>query len=214
EIKDQQLAAILSGANVNFHGLRYVSERCELGEQKESILAVSIPEKQGAFLNFCNELDGRAITEFNYRFNSRKEANIFVGVRTPQGADELKILTEKLTTAGYSIADLSHDEMAKLHVRYMVGGAPSNKLKERLFSFAFPEHPNALIKFLNMLGTHANITLFHYRNHGAAYGQVLAGFELDDKEVDGFSTYLDALGYSYKDETNNLAYRFFLSQSD
>ncbi|HEY5716822.1 MAG TPA: threonine ammonia-lyase, biosynthetic, partial [Psychromonas sp.] len=138
EIKDQQLAAILSGANVNFHGLRYVSERCELGEQKESILAVTIPEKQGAFLNFCNELDGRAITEFNYRFNSRKEANIFVGVRTPQGADELKILTEKLTTAGYSVADLSHDEMAKLHVRYMVGGAPSNKLKERLFSFAFP----------------------------------------------------------------------------
>ncbi|MGB5447185.1 MAG: threonine ammonia-lyase, biosynthetic, partial [Psychromonas sp.] len=214
DLKNERLAAILSGANVNFHSLRYVSERCELGEQKESILAVTIPEKQGAFFNFCHELDGRAITEFNYRFNSRKEANIFVGVRTPQGADELKLLIGKLTTAGYSVADLSHDEMAKLHVRYMVGGAPINNLKERLYSFAFPEHPNALIKFLNILGTHANITLFHYRNHGAAYGQVLAGFELNDNQVDGFTTYLDALGYSYKDETNNLAYRFFLSQAD
>ncbi|WP_372882057.1 threonine ammonia-lyase, biosynthetic [Psychromonas sp.] len=214
DLHNERLAAILSGANVNFHSLRYVSERCELGEQKESILAVTIPEKQGSFLNFCNELDGRAITEFNYRFNSRKEANIFVGVRTPQGADELALLTAKLTSAGYSVADLSHDEMAKLHVRYMVGGAPINNLKERLYSFAFPEHPNALIKFLNMLGTHANITLFHYRNHGAAYGQVLAGFELDDNEVEGFTTYLDALGYRYKDESNNQAYRFFLSQTD
>ena len=213
-LQNERLAAILSGANVNFHNLRYVSERCELGEQKESILAVTIPEKQGAFLNFCNQLDGRAITEFNYRFNSHKEANIFVGVRTPQGVDELNLLTEKLSRAGYSVADLSHDEMAKLHLRYMVGGAPITPLKERLYSFEFPEHPNALIKFLNMLGTHANITLFHYRNHGAAYGQVLAGFELASEEVDGFSTYLDALGYRYKDETNNQAYRFFLSQTD
>jgi len=214
DLKNERLAAILSGANVNFHSLRYVSERCELGEQKESIIAVTIPEKQGAFLNFCNELDGRAITEFNYRFKSRKEANIFVGVRTPQGFDELTVLTEKLTTSGYSVEDLSHDEMAKLHVRYMVGGAAVNNLKERLYSFEFPEQPNALIKFLNMLGTHANITLFHYRNHGAAYGQVLAGFELDDNDVDAFTTYLNALGYNYKDETNNQAYRFFLSQTD
>ncbi len=213
EVKDQRLAAILSGANVNFHGLRYVSERCELGEQKESILAVTIPEKQGAFLAFCNELDGRAITEFNYRFNSRKEANIFVGIRTPQGHDELLILTEKLASTGYSVADLSNDEMAKLHVRYMVGGAPISDLKERLYSFEFPEHPNALIKFLNMLGTHANITLFHYRNHGAAYGQVLAGFELDE-DIEAFSEHLTELGYNYKDETDNQAYRFFLSQAD
>ena len=213
ELKGECLAAILSGANVNFHGLRYVSERCELGEQKESILAVTIPEKQGAFLAFCNELDGRAITEFNYRFNSRKEANIFVGIRTPQGHDELLALTDKLTKDGYSVADLSNDEMAKLHVRYMVGGAPTSNLKERLYSFEFPTHPNALLKFLNMLGTHANITLFHYRNHGAAYGQVLAGFELGDN-VEAFSKHLDALGYNYKDETDNLAYRFFLSQQN
>ncbi|MFT6984927.1 MAG: threonine dehydratase [Psychromonas sp.] len=213
-LKEERLAAILSGANVNFHALRYVSERCELGEQKESILAVTIPEKQGAFLTFCNELDGRAITEFNYRFNSRKEANIFVGVRTPLGHDELQILTEKLTNAGYSVADLSHDETAKLHVRYMVGGAPISDLKERLYSFEFPEHPNALIKFLNVLGTHANITLFHYRNHGAAYGQVLAGFELEGNSAETFSEHLNALGYNYKDETDNQAYRYFLAQQD
>jgi threonine dehydratase len=210
-IKDQRLAAILSGANVNFHSLRYVSERCELGEQNESILAVTIPEKQGAFLAFCNELDGRAITEFNYRYNDNKEANIFVGVRTPQGFEELSSLTEKLAIAGYSVADLSLDETAKLHVRYMVGGVPAQQLTERLYSFEFPEHPNALIKFLNLLGVHANITLFHYRNHGAAYGQVLAGFEIQDDQIENFSKHLDALGYSYKDETFNLAYRFFLS---
>ena len=212
EIKDQNLAAILSGANVNFHSLRYVSERCELGEQKEAILAVTIPEEQGAFLAFCNELDGRAITEFNYRLNSRKAANIFVGIRTPLGHDELLSLTEKLTSTGYQVADLSQDEMAKLHVRYMVGGSSIDTFSERLYSFEFPMHPNALIKFLNMLGTQANVTLFHYRNHGAAYGQVLAGFELDKNNIDEFNKHLDALGYRYKDETDNQAYRFFLSQ--
>ena len=213
ELQNEQLSAILSGANVNFHGLRYVSERCELGEQKESILAITIPERQGAFLDFCNELDNRAITEFNYRFNSRKEANIFVGIRTPEGAEELLEITENLNCKGYSTADLSHDEVAKLHLRYMVGGAPAEKLTERLYSFEFPEHPNALIKFLNMLGTHANITLFHYRNHGAAYGQVLAGFEVLDDKINSFTNHLDALGYNYKDETDNQAYRFFLSNN-
>ena len=209
----QRLAAILSGANVNFHSLRYVSERCELGEQNESILAVTIPEKQGAFLAFCNELDGRAITEFNYRYSDSKQANIFVGVRTPQGIEELSTLTEKLSIAGYSVTDLSHDETAKLHVRYMVGGVPSQQLTERLYRFEFPEHPNALIKFLNLLGMHANITLFHYRNHGAAYGQVLAGFEVGEQQLDEFSQHLNALGYNYKDETLNPAYQYFLSHS-
>ncbi|MEH6453662.1 MAG: threonine ammonia-lyase, biosynthetic [Psychromonas sp.] len=212
QLKGEQLAAILSGANVNFHGLRYISERSELGEQKESILAVTIPEKQGSFLAFCNELDGRAITEFNYRFNSRKAANIFVGIRTPQGAEELTLLVNKLSETGYEVADLSHDEIAKSHVRYMVGGAPITQIQERLYSFEFPEQPNALVKFLNTLGTHANITLFHYRNHGAAYGQVLAGFEVND--VDAFTEHLNELGYNYKDETNNQSYRFFLSQPE
>jgi len=214
QIKDQRLTAILSGANVNFHSLRYVSERCELGEQNESILAVTIPEKQGAFLAFCNQLDGRVITEFNYRYSDSQLANIFVGVRTPQGFDELASLTEGLTEAGYSVADLSHDETAKLHVRYMVGGVPSQQLTERLYSFEFPEHPNALLKFLNLLGMHANITLFHYRNHGAAYGQVLAGFEVSDAQTAEFTEHLNALGYSYKDETLNPAYRYFLSHAN
>jgi len=190
-----------------------VSERCELGEQNESILAVTIPEKQGAFLAFCNELDGRAITEFNYRYSDRKQANIFVGVRTPQGFEELSTLTEKLTASGYRVADLSHDETAKLHVRYMVGGVPSEQLKERLYSFEFPEHPNALIKFLNLLGMHANITLFHYRNHGSAYGQVLAGFDIDGQQVEEFTQHLNELGYNYKDETLNPAYQYFLSHT-
>ena len=214
QLKDQRLAAILSGANVNFHSLRYVSERCELGEQNESIFAVTIPEKQGAFLAFCNELDGRAITEFNYRYSTGKEANIFVGVRTPNGIEEQTALTEKLTEAGYLVADLTHNETAKLHVRYMVGGAPIQQLTERLYSFEFPEHPNALLKFLGLLGVHANITLFHYRNHGAAYGQVLAGFEIEGSQINEFSQHLDALGYSYKDETLNQAYRFFLSHAN
>ena len=214
QLKNQRLAAILSGANVNFHSLRYVSERCELGEQNESILAVTIPEEQGAFLRFCNQLDGRAITEFNYRYSSSKEANIFVGVRTPQGLDGLAALTEKLTTAGYPVVDLSQNETAKLHVRYMVGGTPKEALSERLYSFEFPEHPNALIKFLNLLGIHANITLFHYRNHGAAYGQVLAGFEIGDAQANEFTEHLNALGYRYKDETLNQTYRLFLSHNN
>jgi len=214
DLKDQRLAAILSGANVNFHSLRYVSERCELGEQNESILAVTIPEHQGSFLAFCNELDGRAITEFNYRYSDSKQANIFVGVRTPQGFEELSTLTEKLSVAGYSVADLSHDETAKLHVRYMVGGVPSQQLTERLYSFEFPEHPNALIKFLNLLGMHANITLFHYRNHGSAYGQVLAGFEVNEKQLKEFTQHLNDLGYNYKDETLNPAYQYFLSHTN
>ena len=210
--KNETLVAILSGANVNFHGLRYVSERCELAEQKESILGVTLPEQQGAFLDFCNKLNGLAITEFNYRLNGQKEAHIFVGIRTPDGRQELTSLIQKLTAAGYFVNDLSLDEMAKLHVRYMVGGVPFHGINERLYSFEFPEDANALLKFLNTLGIQTNITLFHYRNHGAAYGQVLVGFELEDSQMPSFKKHLKALSYHYKDETNNLAYQFFLTQ--
>ena len=210
-LENENLVAILSGANVNFHGLRYVSERCELGEQKESILAVTIPEKQGAFLDFCSKLDGRAITEFNYRVNTQKEAHIFVGLRTPNGAEELNPIIKNLTNSGHLVCDLSKDEMAKLHVRYMVGGIPLEAISERLYSFEFPEHPNALLKFLKTLGSQASLTLFHYRNHGAAYGQVLAGFNLQDAQVESFNQHVEKLGYHYKDETNNQAYKFFLT---
>ena len=212
QLVGQRMAAILSGANMNFHSLRYVSERCELGEQKEGVLAVTIPERTGAFLDFINMLGGRAITEFNYRYASDAEANVFVGVRIPGGFDELHLLTDNLQQAGYPVVDLSNDEMAKLHVRYMVGGRPNSAIEERLFSFEFPEQPGALMKFLQTLGTRWNITLFHYRNHGAAYGRVLAGFSLPDNDNDEFTQHLDKLGYEVKEETHNPAYKLFLSR--
>ncbi|MFO6425182.1 threonine ammonia-lyase, biosynthetic [Motilimonas sp. KMU-193] len=212
QLTGQRMAAILSGANMNFHSLRYVSERCELGEQKEGVLAVTIPERTGAFLEFINMLGGRAITEFNYRYASDQQANVFVGVRIPGGFDELHQLSENLVQAGYPVVDLSNDEMAKLHVRYMVGGRPDRAIEERLFSFEFPEQPGALMKFLQTLGTRWNITLFHYRNHGAAYGRVLAGFSLPAQDNDEFNSYLDKLGYEVKEETQNPAYKLFLSR--
>lgn len=209
-IHGEHLAHILSGANVNFHVLRYVSERCELGEQREALLAVTIPEEQGSFLKFCQLLGGRSVTEFNYRFADAKSACIFVGVRLSRGVQEREEILDLLHKGGYSVVDLSDDEMAKLHVRYMVGGRPSKPLQERLFSFEFPESPGALLKFLQTLGTHWNISLFHYRSHGTDYGRVLAAFELGDHEPD-FETRLNELGYECHDETGNPAFRFFLA---
>ena len=209
-IRGERLAHVLSGANVNFHGLRYVSERCELGEQREALLAVTIPEEKGSFLKFCQLLGGRSVTEFNYRFADAKDACIFVGVRLSRGVEERKEILSLLHEGGYSVVDLSDDEMAKLHVRYMVGGRPSKPLRERLFSFEFPESPGALLKFLHTLGTHWNISLFHYRSHGTDYGRVLAAFELGEHEPD-FETRLNELGYECHDETHNPAFRFFLA---
>ena len=211
QLKDKQLSTVLSGANTNFHGLRYVSERCELGEKREGLLAVTIPERQGAFFEFCNLIGGRAVTEFNYRYNDDKLANIFVGVRLLEGQQELDSIINDLQHGDYPVVDLSDNEMAKLHIRYMIGGKPSKPLTERLYSFEFPEYPGALVKFLSTLGTHWNISLFNYRNHGADYGRVLCGFELDDSDLLNFSKHLKELGYQWKDESNNPAYQFFLS---
>lgn len=211
QLNNKQLGAVLSGANTNFHGLRYVSERCELGEKREGLLAVTIPERQGAFFEFCNLIGGRAVTEFNYRYNDNKLANIFVGVRLQEGQEELNNIINDLQQSEYPVVDLSDNEMAKLHIRYMIGGKPSKPLKERLYSFEFPEYPGALVKFLSTLGTHWNISLFNYRNHGADYGRVLCGFELDDSDLLVFSKHLEELGYRCKDETDNPAYKFFLS---
>lgn len=211
QLQDKSLATVLSGANTNFHGLRYVSERCELGEKREGLLAVTIPEQQGAFLELFNLIGGRPVTEFNYRYSDDKLANIFIGLRLNQGQEELNGITQELRKGGYPVVDLSDDEMAKLHVRYMIGGKPSKKLKERLYSFEFPEYPGALLKFLNTLGNHWNISLFNYRNHGADYGRVLCGFELDENDLQNFSAHLRELGYQCKDETENPAYQFFLS---
>ncbi|MGL6026769.1 MAG: threonine ammonia-lyase, biosynthetic [Vibrio sp.] len=212
QLKGKQLGTVLSGANTNFHGLRYVSERCELGEKREGLLAVTIPERKGAFFEFCHIIGNRAVTEFNYRYSDDKLANIFVGVRLIGGPEELKSIIHELRQSGYPVQDLSDDEMAKLHIRYMIGGRPSKPLTERLYSFEFPEYPGALLKFLSMLGTHWNISLFNYRNHGADYGRVLCGFELDTPDLGRFSEHLVELGYRYKDETDNPAYRFFLAK--
>jgi threonine dehydratase len=209
---NESLAAILSGANMNFHTLRYVSERCELSEKKEAILAVTIPEEKGSFKRFCQAIGNRAITEFNYRYAGEPSAEVFVGVRLGGSMQERQELLHGLS-ADYQVRDFTDNELAKLHIRYMVGGkyiANDHKSNERLFSFEFPEHPGALEKFLHAMGEHWNITLFHYRNHGAAFGQVLAGFELDeDLQVDFFQ-HLDALGYQWQEETENLAYQAFL----
>ncbi|WP_158784310.1 threonine ammonia-lyase, biosynthetic [Pantoea sp. BAV 3049] len=210
QIKGERLAHVLSGANVNFHGLRYVSERCELGEQREALLAVTIPEQKGSFLKFCQLLGGRSVTEFNYRYANADSACIFVGVRLTRGLEERSEILQLLDEGGYKVVDLSDDEMAKLHVRYMVGGRPSKPLRERLFSFEFPEAPGALLRFLQTLGTHWNISLFHYRSHGTDYGRVLAGFELGDNEPQ-FEEHLQALGYDFHDETHNPAFSFFLA---
>ncbi|NQY47625.1 MAG: threonine ammonia-lyase, biosynthetic [Colwellia sp.] len=215
----ESLAAILSGANMNFHTLRYVSERCELGEKKEAILAVTIPEEKGSFRRFCQTIGNRAITEFNYRYTGKPSAEIFVGVRLGGSVQERQELLQGLVKANYQVRDFTDNELAKLHIRYMIGGKSANSVAksnneqndERLFSFEFPEHPGALEKFLAAMGEHWNITLFHYRNHGAAFGQVLAGFDLDNNQQAEFFQHLDALGYQWQEETDNLAYQTFLN---
>ncbi|WP_299081444.1 threonine ammonia-lyase, biosynthetic [uncultured Paraglaciecola sp.] len=210
-MQGKKIAGVLCGANINFHTLRYVSERCELGEQKEAVIAVKIPERKGAFRAFCQLLGGRVITEFNYRYSSDKEAHIFVGIKLREGREELAQLSQSLDSNGFQSFDLSENEMAKLHVRYMVGGRPPSLLNEKLFSFEFPEHPGALMKFLDTLGERWNITLFHYRNHGAADGLVLAGFDIADGDRREFDKHLTELGYLYQEQTDNPAYKFFLS---
>jgi len=213
---NESLVAVLSGANMNFHSLRYVSERCELGEQKEAVLAVTIPEEKGSFRRFCHALEGRVITEFNYRFAARidgvkKDANIFVGVRLSGEAEERQQLLQLLVDESYQVTDFTDNELAKLHVRYMIGGHNTQPAQERIFQFQFPEYPGALEKFLDTLGEHWNITLFHYRNHGAAFGQVLAGFEVKNDDQLAFFEHLKALGYEWQEETENKAYQAFLN---
>lgn len=217
EIQTQQkMVAILSGANMSFHNLRYVSERCELGEQKEAVLAVTIPEEKGSFRRFCKSLRGRVITEFNYRYSeaaafNNKQAHIFVGVRLGNQVNERQQLVSDLTAANYKVEDLTENELAKLHIRYMIGGTNGKPSCERIFRFQFPEYPGALEKFLDTLGEYWNISLFHYRNHGAAFGQVLAGFQVNEEQQLDFFRHLKELGYEWQEETNNKAYTAFLS---
>ncbi|HDR1195878.1 threonine ammonia-lyase, biosynthetic [Pasteurella multocida] len=209
-IQGETLVNVLSGANLNFHTLRYVSERCEIGEQHEALLAVTIPEQPGSFLKFCHILGHVPVTEFKYRYADDKQACIFVGVRIT-GQEEKQTIINQLQQNGYDLIDLSNDDIAKTHVRYMIGGRSNSPLKERLYSFEFPEQKGALLKFLETLGqTHWNISVFHYRAHGADYGNVLAGFQLNDEDLDAFNQHLEKLGYVYQDVTESPAYRYFL----
>ncbi len=211
DIRGQRLGGILCGANINFHTLRYVSERCELGEQKEAVFAVRIPERPGAFKQFCECVGNKAITEFNYRYANGSEAHIFVGVKLKGGKAEYAELHRQLEAQGYECVNLSDNELAKLHVRHMVGGRPPTILNEQVFAFEFPERPGALLNFLTTLSDRWNITLFHYRNHGAAEGLVLAGFDIPPDSREDFNQHLAKLDYEYQDVSNDPAYRFFLA---
>ncbi|WP_395338756.1 threonine ammonia-lyase, biosynthetic [Ningiella sp. W23] len=216
-IEGANIAGILCGANINFHTLRYVSERCELGEQKEAVFAVKLKEEKGAFRAFCATLGGLNISEFNYRFANEHEAHIYVGVKLRRGKREYEALLKRLRDNEYQCFDLSDNELAKLHLRHMVGGKPQVALNETLFSFAFPEYPGALMHFLDTLGEQWNITLFHYRNHGAAQGLVLVGFDIKTGERAIFDSHLKSLteakhgSYSAQEHTQDPAYQFFLA---
>lgn len=201
--------AVLSGANMNFDRLRFVAERAEIGEAREALFAVTIPEQPGSFRAFCAALEQRVITEFNYRLHGRDEARVFVGVSTAGRGDALNLAAD-LNARGFQTLDLSEDEMAKLHVRHMVGGRAPGVKHERIFRFEFPERPGALRTFLDTLGGHWNISLFHYRNHGSDAGRVLAGIEVPDTDRADFQHFLDQLGYPYLEETENPIYRLFL----
>ncbi|MGY8793671.1 MAG: threonine ammonia-lyase, biosynthetic, partial [Woeseiales bacterium] len=210
-VTKQAFVAINCGANVNFDRLRHIAERSAVGEQREMLLAVEIPEEPGSFRKFCEAIGRRGITEFNYRFSEAKSAHIFVGVQLRNGAEEHQELVEKLNDLGYVFVDLSDNEMAKLHIRHMVGGSPSNIEDERLFRFEFPERPGALLDFLLSIGTKWNISLFHYRNHGSDYGRVLAGIQVPENESDELAAHLADLGYAHFEESDNPAYKMFLA---
>lgn len=208
--KDETVVAIVSGANVNFDRLRHISERTEVGERREMLLGVAIPEKPGSFLRFCSDIGKRSITEFNYRYSTHGAAHVLVGVQINHGEDRAKLLSK--LARSYEVEDLSENEVAVLHVRHMVGGVAAIE-NEKLFRFEFPEKPGALLKFLTVLGNDFNISMFHYRNHGSAYGRVLVGIQIPDAEMKNFLKRLTSIGYRYWNESQNPAYQQFLKQA-
>ena len=208
-VTGKKLVAVVSGANVNFDRLRHISERAEVGEQREAILGVTIPEQQGSFRRFCKALGKRSVSEFNYRYAGEREAHVYVGLQVSAEDDRHKAVSQ-LTDAGYAVQDMTDNEAAKLHVRHMVGGRALVDKPELLYRFEFPERPGALATFLSVLGTGWNITMFHYRNHGAAWGRVLVGFEVAAKDRRKLDQYLRRIGFRYWEETDNPAYQLFL----
>jgi len=209
-ISGENLAAVISGANVNFDRLRYISERTEIGEKREAILAVTLPEKPGSYKTFVQALSKRNITEFNYRYSDVSDAQIFVGVQIKQGEADREELVSSLREAGYPVLDLTDNEMAKLHIRHMVGGHAASVDNEKVFRFEFPERPGSLMKFLMSLGTRWNISMFHYRNHGSAYSRVLMGVQVDDDDLPAFNKMLEKVGFRFWNESDNPAYKLFL----
>ncbi|HEX3843953.1 MAG TPA: threonine ammonia-lyase, biosynthetic [Steroidobacteraceae bacterium] len=208
--RNKRVAAINSGANINFDRLRHVAERADLGGEREALLAVTIPERPGSFLRFCELLGDRNVTEFNYRYESEQAAQIFVSFGLAQGRTEKDTVVRTLREASYTVTDMTDNEMAKLHVRYMVGGRARGIRDEVLYRFEFPERPGALLKFLQAVGGRWNISLFHYRNHGSDYGRVLAGIQVPSGERTDFLQHINELHYAYAEETDNPAYRMFL----
>lgn len=206
----QHLVAIDSGANMNFDRLRHVAERAEIGERNEAILAVTIPERPGSFRAFCEALGTRSITEFNYRYSDASAAHVFAGIQLRGGEAEREEIVTRLRADGYPVLDLTENEMAKLHIRHMVGGHAAGVDDELLYRFEFPERPGALLRFLTSMGQRWNISLFHYRNHGAAYGRVLVGIQVPAQERTRLERFLTELGYAYEDETANPVYGLFL----
>lgn len=211
QITGQELVAIFSGANVNFDRLRHIAELSALGEHKEALIATTIPERPGSFKRFCQALGPRLITEFNYRYADHDTAHVFAGVQLSHGVEEKDALIDHIKGKGFEVVDLSNDEVAKMHIRYMVGGHASQAKNELLYRFEFPERAGALLHFLGLMGERWNISLFHYRNHGAAYGRVLMGIQVQDDERQAFQQFLDELGMQYWDESDNPAYKLFLS---
>jgi len=210
-VQGQDLLAVVSGANTNFDRLRYISERTEIGEQREAVISVTVPERPGSFKRFCSALGRRNITEFNYRYADAKSAQVFVGLSVTPGGEDLAALRADLQERGYSSEDMTDNEVAKLHIRYMVGGhAPTELQDELVYRVEFPERPGALLKFLSGLGQRWNISMFHYRNHGAAYGRIFLGIQVPPEERKQFEQVLDEIAYPYSEETDNRAYQLYL----
>lgn len=212
-IQRQTLIAVDSGANMNFDRLRYVAERTQVGEHREILLAVAIPEQPGSFLKFCKLLGKRNITEFNYRYFDSRMAQVFVGISYSGDESDRERLVEKLAKEGLAVTDMTANELAKDHIRHMVGGHGPSELNEKVYSLQFPERPGALLKFLSLLGGQWNISLFHYRNHGAAFGKVLIGLQMEDAECQAFEQCMQDFGLVYQQETENPAYRLFAGRA-
>jgi threonine dehydratase len=209
-LRDRTLVAVACGANMNFDRLRFVSERAEIGEQREAVFAVTIPEERGSFRRFCETVGARNVTEFNYRIADATQAHVFVGIQV-QHRGEASEIAAGFERAGFATLDLTDDELAKLHIRHLVGGHSPLARDEVLYRFEFPERPGALMRFLSSMSPNWNISLFHYRNHGADYGRILVGIQVPANEKREFKAFLSTLGYRYWDESRHPAYRLFLA---